>query len=168
MRNREVFQERIEALTGHGSNDYNTTRMGENLWSMLESMAEKGGWGEGSGWTWSNTSTTTRMCESLVKRGFVTAEDYVVRTTRGGQYGGIKRRHYVTDPAIVAISHDIQRERDREYAEGRKKQEYATNLAHQDREARAFAVNRLIEANPALFESAMLQYKAEHPVEEVS
>jgi hypothetical protein len=49
-------------------------KLGAIQQQVLKDMGEYGEWYEGCGWTWNTASGTTRIMESLLKRGLVTKE----------------------------------------------------------------------------------------------
>lgn len=120
-----------------------------DLWSFFMSLADKGSWSRSSGWTWSNTSTTERMCESLVKRGLA------IKNGSG----------YVLSEAALALWRPYHQEIERQRSIERKQSMYKNELQWQDRHARDFATRKLIEAHPEQFEAWIVQYKADNPVE---
>lgn len=128
-----------------------------DLWSFFMSLADKGSWSQGSGWTWTNTSTTTRMCESLVKRGLA------VRTESGrAGYG----TGYTLSTAASDLWRPFRQEIDRERGIRDKQRQYEHDLRWQGVHAREFAVKSLIEAHQAEYEGYIAQYIADNPVEE--
>jgi hypothetical protein len=153
--NTRIFQETTEEyLDAHHPGVFNMHRMGENLWSTLCTMAEKGGWRDGSGWIWSNRSTQIKMCQSLVKRGFVTVDETNPQHPR-----------FTTDPIIIGIYQNKERELARERAAARRPQEIANALASQHTKAHHYAVDLLIWFHQVEYDELMQQYKDEHPVE---
>jgi hypothetical protein len=69
----------------------NTTRLGENQLHMLKTLVERGVWYPGGGWHWNNYSQTSRMMESLRKRGLA--------KNVGEAAGSRKERYEPTDEA---------------------------------------------------------------------
>jgi hypothetical protein len=129
-----------------------------DLWSFFMSLADRGHWSQGSGWTWSNASTTVRMGESLVKRGLA------VKTESGrAGYG----TGYSLSPAALELWTPFHRETERQRSVERKQSQYEHDLRWQDVHARDFAIKSLIEAHQEQFDAWVDQYKAEHPVEVV-
>jgi hypothetical protein len=62
-------------------------QLGKTQASVLAALKRHGGgWYDGCGWVWSNYSETTRLMESLVKRGLVAKSEIEV----GGHFGGPK------------------------------------------------------------------------------
>jgi hypothetical protein len=49
-------------------------KLGNTQLIVLQDLERFGAWYEGCGWTWNNASGTTRIMESLFKRGLVTKE----------------------------------------------------------------------------------------------
>jgi hypothetical protein len=46
--------------------------LGETQQAVLKSLSREGFWFDGCGWLWDNRSGTTKIMESLLKRGLVT------------------------------------------------------------------------------------------------
>lgn len=59
-------------------------RLGENQVRVLQMLDRynAGTWYPGAGWVWTNTSTTVRLLDSLVRRGLATKETRQHRRTR--------------------------------------------------------------------------------------
>lgn len=151
------FQERVIAAFGE-STTINLNRLGDDQWSILDTMCEKGGWSRGSGWTWSNRSSTIKLADSLVKRGLLFREDSLNSHNR-------PEPRFTPNPDIAEIWRAVRRERDVEnharWADQRREQE----LAHQQRRAHDFAVAQLIDYQQVKYDAWVAQYKAENPVE---
>lgn len=58
--------------------------LGDNQAYALKCLAEhnEGTWHPGAGWVWTNRSTTVRLLDSLVRRGFATRVEKINRRTR--------------------------------------------------------------------------------------
>lgn len=157
MTTEQSFQERVIAAFGE-STTINLDRLGSDQWSILRSMCEQGGWSKGSGWVWSNPSGTTKLSESLVKRGLLFRED------RPDKYNRPNPR-YTPNPDIAAIWQEIKKEQDRKNHARWAEQDRQQAIAALDRKAHDFAVAKLLVAHDVEYRGWANQFKADHPVE---
>jgi hypothetical protein len=61
----KLFEKKLKGVTP-------VKKLGTTQQSVFEELQRSGGWYEGCGWNWDTNSNTTRIMESLVKRGLVT------------------------------------------------------------------------------------------------
>jgi hypothetical protein len=149
------FQERVARLAESHSVDFNTHRMGDDQWSILNSLCERS-WSDGAGWIWNNRSSTIKLLDSLVKRGFATCEDTGTTSYRRPRYAAV--------PEVAAIWTEVRRERDKSnharWAEQARQQEARQRVL----DAQRSAADNLILRHQAEYDALVEEYLASHPV----
>ena len=70
--------------------------LGQTQKDLLNCLGERGSWHPGCGWIWSNPSTTTRILNSLVRRGLVSVE-----TVRGQKIYGDYQKFRLTRRGVA-------------------------------------------------------------------
>lgn len=136
----QTLQERVESAADAGVIDSTIKlhRMGSDQWSILSSLCERS-WSDGCGWTWSNRSTTVKLLDSLVKRNLATV------TYLGDDRPNRRRPHYIAHPDVAAIWGARERERQLEQTARWQAKEREQAIANQERQARQYAIDKLIE-----------------------
>ena len=148
------FRDRLITADAQGKlSSVNIFRMGEDQWSMLSSMCERGGWRRGAGWTWSNMSSTIRLADSLTKRGLLD------RTGEG------RDSRYTVNPVVQAIWRELSRQKDAERRERWAAQEREKTLTRRQQLAEKYADYALKLRYTAEHEALVQEYLNSHPLE---